>query len=264
MNELENFYKHDEKKYILDEKSLFKIFEQFNYETYMTIDDLQSLIDKIALWYEIKYPEREFDYYDGLKGMSIPDMELSSVMDTEQLLYRLNDKQVALLKCKYRTSNDIEDIKNIGKEVMVNIKRKPKDNYYSKYKNFPVIVDADTGVVRMDYEIEKYVNLESVSLDELHYIFADKYSDRLDYTELDRCVIHHGMDKFVRDSMLEYVTLKLIYSKNTTPERGYVRAKRFASEFEKNLNVKVYMDKVDEIMNSYYFGMGKVMVKSKY
>ena len=39
----------------------------------------------------------------------------------------------------------------------------------------------------------------------------------------------------LRHRILQLVALKLVYSKNTIPERGYERAKRFINEFNKKL-----------------------------
>ena len=52
--------------------------------------------------------------------------------------------------------------------------------------------------------------------------------------------------------MLEFVSLKLLYSKKTTPERGYIRAKRFIDEFNKRLNLNLTYDEIDKVMNRDY------------
>ena len=67
--EVKNFYKEDERLYDLKENKKFLIM--FNhlidegYSLFIGIDEMQDLIDRLFTWYEIKYPEREFDFYDG-------------------------------------------------------------------------------------------------------------------------------------------------------------------------------------------------------
>ena len=67
--ELKNFYSEDEKLYDLNENK--KFLYMFNhlidegYELFIGIDEMQDMIDRLAAWYEIKFPEREFDFYDG-------------------------------------------------------------------------------------------------------------------------------------------------------------------------------------------------------
>ena len=52
----------------------------------------------------------------------------------------------------------------------------------------------------------------------------------------------------LRHRILQLVALKLLYSKNTFPERGYERAKRFINEFNKNLCLTLSTEEIDEIM----------------
>ena len=107
--ELKNFYDEDLKKYDLNENINFKVM--FNrliddgYDLFVGIDEMQDLIDRLFAWYEIKYPEREFDFYDG-KVMQDFAMkkELSDLMDINQLFFRLTDNQIKLLEGNYRSN----------------------------------------------------------------------------------------------------------------------------------------------------------------
>jgi len=52
---------------------------------------------------------------------------------------------------------------------------------------------------------------------------------------------------------LQFVSLKLLYSDNTTAERGYERAKRFIGEFNKHIpNLNLTTKEIDEIMQNDY------------
>ena len=105
-DELKNFYDENERLYDLNENK--KFLYMFNhlidegYELFIGIDEMQDMIDRIAAWYEIKYPEREFDFYDGKMTNDFSKFkELSDVMDISQLFFRLTDKQQQLLEGLY-------------------------------------------------------------------------------------------------------------------------------------------------------------------
>ena len=56
----------------------------------------------------------------------------------------------------------------------------------------------------------------------------------------------------LRHRILQLVALKLLYSRNTIPERGYERAKRFINEFNKKLDLTLSTEQIDEIINRDY------------
>ena len=56
----------------------------------------------------------------------------------------------------------------------------------------------------------------------------------------------------LRDRILQLVALKLLYSRNTIPERGYERSKKFINEFNKELNLTLSTEEIDEIMRRNY------------
>ena len=56
----------------------------------------------------------------------------------------------------------------------------------------------------------------------------------------------------LRHRILQLVALKLLYSRNTIPERGYERAKRFINEFNKKLGLTLSTEQIDEIIHRDY------------
>lgn len=263
-DELKNFYDENERLYDLNENK--KFLYMFNhlidegYELFIGIDEMQDMIDRIAAWYEIKYPEREFDFYDGKMTNDFSKFkELSDVMDISQLFFRLTDKQQQLLEGLYRSNSSKEflvyeagKLTRVNKKVYFKIDRKEEDKFYDRHQDFVVSADAETGLVDIDYEIEKYVPDEEVYIDDLVKIFTDKYSDKLDVSSIEKAANNRYLDNYLRDRLLEFVALKLLYSKRTTPERGYERAKRFMDEFNKKLGLNLSMDKLDKIMSRDY------------
>lgn len=284
--EAEKFYKQDTKKYdIKKNKELLTWLRKAiknGYHSYIDIEDLQKLIDNITDWYEIKYPELAKEFYEGALGVYFSDMEtLSGVMDIKQLVYRLPKKQLSLMECLYRsTSGLIRDVYNdkgeiVGKKHLIGMRIYRKDEcdffdspyFYSKSKesrifaiapatfNLPYFylkADSVTGKVDVDYNLKKYINVNSITLDKLLYLFKEKYTDKLDFTKLEECVYNHNCDIELRRKILQLVALKLLYSKKTTPERGYERALDFINEFNESMNLNLSTEEIDLAMNKNY------------
>lgn len=271
--EIKNFYKEDERLYDLSENKKFLIM--FNhlidegYNLIVGIDKMQDLIDRLFTWYEIKYPEREFDFYDGVEIQDFTiKKELSDLMDINQLFFRLTDNQIKLLEGNYRSSvmKEIpiyEEGTKIGvhKKAYFKIVRNKNDSYYNKHKDFIVSADAMSGEVDIDYEIDKYVNSDT-NINDLYKIFKESYVNRLDFTELEDAVNNKIIDNYLRDRLLEFVSLKLLYSRHTTPERGYIRAKRFIDEFNKRLNLSLTSNEINRVMDNYKTNKPKTKILS--
>ena len=127
------------------------------------------------------------------------------------------------------------------------------DSLLGKAQYFLLHADHMTGEVSNDYELEEYLDSEeNLNLDELFSIFKEKYTDELDFTELKESVYDHNCDMELRHRILQLVALKLLYSRNTIPERGYERAKRFINEFSKKLGLELSTEQIDEIIHRDY------------
>ena len=263
-DELKNFYNNDLKKYDLKENTYFKVM--FNrlleegYNLFIGLDEMQDLIDRLTFWYEIKYPEREFDFYDGKIVQDFAfKKELSDLMDINQLFFRLTDNQIKFLKGNYRSKIEkeypiYEEGKKIGvsKKVYFKINRNSNDKYYSKHKDFIISADAISGKVDSDYETLKYIDNDDITLNDLFQVFNENYADCLDFLELEQALKNNYVDNYLRDDILNFVALRLLYSKKTVPERGYKRAIRFMDEFNKRLGLNLSYDEIDKLMNNSY------------
>lgn len=101
--EAKRFYEQDGKDYVLKENRGFLCWyqEKINegYHDFIDVSSLQDLINGLVVWYEIKYPEREFRAQTGMKdNESILTDGLAEHMNLEQLLLRLSQEQLDLLK----------------------------------------------------------------------------------------------------------------------------------------------------------------------
>ena len=178
-------------------------------------------------------------------------------------MYRLSDKELDLIQGVYRAfCGGCHPIYNykleiIGWEDQVNIQIKNKrenKNYDLNYiPNFFVYANALNGKVQIDYYIKQVTKKENITLDELLAVFKYTQKDKWDYSILEEIVENHNMDLMLRKKILQLVALKLLYSKNTIPERGYERAKRFISEFNKHIpELKLSTNRIDDIMKPDY------------
>lgn len=234
------------------------------YHCFIKTEELQELIDSIVNWYEIKYPERELEYFEGTRHMNFQDIRrISDAMDIRQLLFRLPHNQLCLMECGYRAKGwGQHPIYENGKEIswkaqiFMSINRKNEeesDSLLGKAPYFLLRADHMTGEVSNDYELEEYLDSEeNLNLDELLSIFKEKYTDELDFTELKESVYDHNCDIELRHRILQLVALKLLYSRNTIPERGYERSKRFINEFNKKLGLALSTEQIDEIIHRDY------------
>ena len=103
----ERFYKQDTKDYEIENNKDFLSWLKNSitdgYNCFIGTEELQELIDGIVNWYEIKYPERELEYFEGTRHMNFQDIKrISNVMDIRQLLFRLPHNQLCLMECGYR------------------------------------------------------------------------------------------------------------------------------------------------------------------
>lgn len=115
-----------------------------------------------------------------------------------------------------------------------------------------------TGEVIKNYSSKDYVNFDNIILDKLLLMFNERYKDELDFIELKECVYNHNVDIVLRNKILQLVALKLLYSVNTIPERGYERSKKFINEFNKELNLTLSTEEIDEIMRRDYANKEKL------
>ena len=260
----ERFYGQDTKDYEIEKNKDFLIWLKTSikdgYHCFIEAEELQELIDSIVNWYEIKYPERELEYFEGTRHMNFQDIrKISDVMDVRQLLFRLPHNQLCLIECGYRAKGwgqhpIYENGKEIGwkAQIFMSINRKNEeesDSLLGKTPYFLLHADHMTGEVSNDYELEEYLDSEeNLNLDELLSIFKEKYTDELDFTELKESVYDHNCDMELRHRILQSVALKLLYSRNTIPER----AKRFINEFNKKLGLELSTEQIDEIIHRDY------------
>lgn len=267
------FWKQDAKKYNISKNKEFLIWlkEKIKngYHSFIDIKQLQELIDNIVSWYEMKYPEREMEFYEGTRYFNFENMQtLSEMMDIKQLMYRLPYEQLCLVECDYRSNGGvIRNTYNNKGEVVVEktilfmkINRKSVEYnpflIFSKLPDFLLHADTDNGKVYVDNDLKEYINVDNITLDELLILFKEKYTDELSFAKLEECIYDHNCDIELRRRILQLVALKLLYSNRTIPGRGYERARKFINEFNEKIGLNLTTKEIDEAINRGYTNDG--------
>ena len=226
------------------------------YDNFIDIDQIQELIDKITYWYEIKYPDNRkkwiyrINYFEDVN-------KLSKKMSVRQFLNRITEEQLQLLTCPYRAENYrmnyIIDEKNNEVDaktiIRLGVKEKPNKKLKRNYTNkFLVSIDAMSGQVDVDDNLKKYVDYD-IDIDELYFLFLQKYNNSLEFSQLEDCVYNHNCDVELRKEVLKLVALKLWYSAADL-EWGFLRLTKFVDEFNKELNINITPDDILEKDNN--------------
>ena len=246
--EWENFVKLDNEEYILEKNEEFiKYYKKKKKEGYRSILDLkqmQVLINEITQFFEFKYPDKllnEIIYEKPVENKMFEEcMKMTRSLDINQLKYRLDYNQLAFLECDY--SHHIRLIKEPDIWFCSTIydvrfdqsgKIEKRDIEGLKTEKF---LDDVEGIERVEDLLGRYIGIEI----------------KVDYSELVEEVQRHKNNVTLRNKILDLVMLNLLYSKNTYPRNGYVRAKRFMRMFNKEYGIDLNMNKLDKIMSIDY------------
>ena len=257
----DRFYKQDDKEYLVKNNSSLISFlydlKKKGYHSLLEIDEMQDFIHNIQTWYEIKYPNRELDAMDGIIHNDFKDIRtLSAVMDMRQFMFRLPHRQTFFLEGGYRAKGW-----GSNNAIFITINGRPDYTELYSFTHTPMFfVQADytTGEVKLTDELcfmlgeDSLEQNKKMTLDELYAIFSRKISDCYDLSELRNSVFYHNCDFELRNRLLQLAALQLLYSKNTSPEKGYFRAKQFIKEFNESLGLQLSTEQIDEIMRRDY------------
>lgn len=295
IKEKENFYKQDNKEYNLTSKEIIKDWindiieiEKVNllnvkypenyihslmnaiknvYESIKDIKDLQEIIDFLTIWYEIKYPNNLFE------GINT-NYKLTNAMSYKELLNRLNDEKEDLMLCNYRSggfsSTPVIINKKVISEDSIYMIIDIKNRIGNLNNDYNIILNADhkTGLLNLrntrleNFVDEKYKEQGFITLEEL-YNELEKNNEEINYTSLKETILDKKLREKIRKEILELVSLKLLYSKNTIPEYGYERAKKFIDEMNREMNINLTTDKIEKIMSKNYSEEKKLIKKQQ-
>jgi len=250
IQEVENFYKEDNYKYIIKNNNEFlnfyKCLLEDGYKPYLNYEDMQEFINKIANWYEVKYPDKLLEEKD--------DNIYLDKMDSYHLKMYLNNKLASILDVPYRSK--FGGNRQVGNNwepfiaIRLPIKESNKEKViYKELEDLIVYVNPYTGIVYKNYMLEDYNIKNEIYIDELLNRFKNT---NLDLKELELIIKLHKEDIILRNELLSLIPYKLLYSKNTSPELGYERAKKYIFDINKYLKTKLDIRNIEEIINRNY------------
>lgn len=268
--ELEN---EDIKKYLKNNKKTFKNALVYVHKSLKDNKDLQELIDYLTIWFEIKYPDKEMDTNNGTTYLAYENIKpISHHMDINQLLYRLKDEHEDIISCYYRahswSATPVIINHKIINDSSIHITLKVKNEINNLNNDYFISLNIDyiTGLLPinswMKFHLGNCINEKDLKNGYIHIedlVEALEKNDSINYNELLETVLDKKFREKIRKEILELVSLKLLYSRNTIPEYGYERAKRFINEMNKKLNANLSTNRIDEIMSKDYKDVKKLI-----
>lgn len=244
--EIENFYKLNEEKYILEKNKefieLYKDMFKKDLHPMLDLSQMQQLIYDIVSFYEFKYPSVLLDSinYTSSQEEIENTKEIAAMLDINQLKFRLYHDYVQFLDCPYWHHVKIE---------------KDKDTY--PYKTYVLLFMNEDGIIQQnsleELKFGGYLkDLENI--DSIVDVYEKLLKDNMDvdYSQIEKCIQTHEHNLGLRNELLKLIPYAMIYSSNSLPENGYIRAKSFVSEFNREYKLNMDLNEIEEIIGRDY------------
>ena len=243
--EWDNFFRMDDERYILKNNKSFltwyRELEKDGFYFKLNLEQMQNLIDKIALFFEFKYPDnmllvdkREGNCFNQCKG-------ISKKLDINQLKYRFYNDYVSFLECNYQGYLVIRKKKKLELYEL--------GWYLIQINNDGTLNEFDLVGLKEECFIDDITGIKTV--EDLLVRFREEKSVA-DYSEVEKCVWSHQVDIQIRNAILRLIPFRLIYSSTSSPLLGYERAKSFMRMFHQEYGIYFDMEELEEILNRDY------------
>lgn len=215
------------------------------YVPLITIKEMDRLINKVALWYEFKYPIRYFIDEEFAKN----NIDLKNKMTIEELLLRLNYEERQILKCDYTSTG--EGIRPIYKNnEIVDSKQdlffKINNHNYKRYEFGSFILinfDPETGIIYEDAIFKLFIketyNIKTIA--ELYRYLVNKNDKNIDFKELERIIKNKKIDNKIREYVIKYIEINIMQD---NIDRAFLFKKEineYIKEQNKYINYEIYI-----------------------
>ncbi len=263
--EAKRFYETDRQEYIPEKNREFMawLYEklQKGYNPYLDLESIKDLIQKIKTWYEMKYPNRELEYRKGVISTEFEGINnISENMDFEQLRYRLHHSELETLDCKYRSNSGYCQPDWGGYDQRISdstgwidfIGFKVDAQLPSEMKIVRMMSATAIGGLISPYEMTRLddflptVPTEFITIKDLIDIIRN--SSNMTSTDLDKIEFTHETDLELRTKIFDMINLALIYSKETIPEYGQERARKFSEDVNAKYNISISTPDITELI----------------
>lgn len=243
--EYENFKKLNKQEYIVKKNpkflSQYREMKKKKFYTILDLDEIQDLINRITYFYEFKYPSNMLNRVDWSSLADDPELasciQLSRLLDMKQLQYRLHHDQLRFLECSYGG--------------MIALSKKTDLCYHVEVK-----IDSVGKIDEIDLtylkECELLDDIQGIESAEDLYKVCQRYSQMIDYQDLERHIHNHKDNISLRNETLNLTMLSLLYANGDLPFGGYIRAKSFMRMFNKEYDANLNMSRLDDIMSIEY------------
>lgn len=260
MNKLNDkcFYSNEERKYFIKENKKFLDWykEELNsgYSYILELEEVEDLINKIVIWYQLKYPNRKLE--KGLIDTRFEDLkDITKELTIDQLRYRLSSRQIEALDCNYRSGsggvipiggyydddNILCDVDTFRTVIHLHLSSKEKDLTL----DHTIIADTKGNLIDSS-DLEKYIGNKKVNtLDELFDVLRESENYNIDYSNLKKCVLTHMIDKTLREKIINIAALNLFFAQEVDSNYSYFRAKRLIKEFNDYYKLNISTQKMD-------------------
>ena len=264
IKDLDKFYREDKREYdIKDNTDLFKRLNsrvQDGHNCNYRIENMQFLVNFIVIWYEMKYFNNQIMNEEDLRKKQIfKDTEIAKFLTFEELEKRVSPDELDLLKGYYRGPLIVYRHGAATNSEPVNLLKIPNENFKDdeEMKNIDILFDKVGKIENSDSVmlcLKNYLNhLDSnMSIESLFLECRLQNPAGINYMELKKCFFSHKKDVLLRNELFMCAALKMIYSRETKPEIGYMRALKFIEEVNEFYNINLSTDKLDDIMNKDY------------
>lgn len=253
--EMERFYNQDERKYVIKKNKEFLkwYYEQLEkgYDPYLGLDEMQGLINKLTMWYEIKYPN-ELLVEPSIRNSSHQNRIISKELTIDQLKFRLTCNEREILDCAYLGTSGYWSSIDQEEKLYLFISLPSKD---TSTKSRTIYADSTGKIYNDSYnkDVDSLKSLKSpLTLEELLTKLKHNPGLKLDLTELEKCIATHQLDIELRRKILFLTTLSLLYSPNTEPHTGYIRARLLIREFNQYYQLNLDTEEINEIISRDY------------
>lgn len=212
--------------------------------------------------------ESVIDLYriEGEYNMTLGEAERFYQYDKQKYIIEKNKDLLTWLKksvkAGYRLYMNISDLQKFIDDIVC--------WYEIKYPNREL--EISQGVTDSRFEsierLSKYMSMEqlryrlshnSLLLMDCEFRMKDNRNIMIHNNDVEimgcndiQIICDHSYDLELRRRLLQIVVLKLLYSKNTTPEMGYIRVQKFVEEFNQELKLTISLKEAHEIMSRDY------------
>ena len=208
------------------------------YVPLITIKEMNRLINKVASWYEFKYPIRYFIDEEFAKN----NIWFKNKMTIKELLLRLNYEERQILKCEYTSTGGGTRPIYKGNKI---VDTKP-ELFFKIYNlgSFTLInFDPETGIIYDDafsrlYTKETY-NIETIA--ELYRYLVNKNDKNIDFKELERIIKDKKIDNKIREYVIKYIEINIMQD---NIDRAFLFKKEineYIKEQNKHINYEIYI-----------------------